>query len=133
MIFIDRSVPKGVANALKAVRNDVMWLEDQFPHGTRDVEWLEAAGRNGWLVITRDKMIRRRHGERQAIADHNVGCFCLVQSKDPTRWEYLKLLVTTLDEMERVFAETPRPFLFGVDRQGQFRQLELPAPSHAER
>jgi len=31
MIFIDRSIPKGVAEALKQVRDDVVWLEDVFP------------------------------------------------------------------------------------------------------
>ena len=34
MIFIDRSIPKGVADALKQVRSDVVWLEDVFPHNT---------------------------------------------------------------------------------------------------
>lgn len=36
MIFIDRSVPKGVAEAIKRVRSDVLWLEDKFPHDTPD-------------------------------------------------------------------------------------------------
>jgi len=44
--------------------------------------------------------------ERQAILDGRVGCFILTQGRDPTRWQYLKLLALTLDEMERVDART---------------------------
>ena len=36
MIFIDRSAPKGVAEAIKQVRDDVMWLEDRFQHDVSD-------------------------------------------------------------------------------------------------
>lgn len=123
MIFIDRSVPKSVAEAIKQVRDDVRWLEDEFPHGTPDPEWLGAVGRRAWLVVTRDKRIRYRPGEKQAIIDNRVGCFCFTQNSDPTRWGYLKLIVSTLDEMERLFAATERPFIFGVGREGAFRRL----------
>lgn len=123
MIFIDRSVPKGVAEAIKKVRDDVFWLEDRFPHDVKDEEWLMAAGKESWLVITRDKHIRTRPGERAKILDHGVGCFILNQKQDPTRWEYLKLLAKTLDEMEDKFATIPRPFIFVVDRNGVMRRV----------
>ena len=67
MIFIDCSIPRGVANALKAVRNDVLWLEDRFALDTEDRVWLAAAGTNDWLVISRDKKVITRPGERAAI------------------------------------------------------------------
>ena len=123
MIFIDRSIPKGVASALKAVRNDVRWLEDDFAHDTKDEDWLRNVGAKGWLVISRDKKIRSRLGERRALITHGVGAFCLTQRDNPTRWEILKLLVNTIDDMERTFAQVPRPFLYGVDRHGDFKRI----------
>ena len=123
MIFVDRSIPKSVAEALKLVREDeVAWLEDYFNHRTPDEEWLEAAGREGWLVISRDKRIRTRPGERAALQQHGVGCFILGQTGNPTRWEYLKLLARTLDEMVQRFEETPRPFIYVVNSAGSMRQ-----------
>ncbi len=124
MIFIDRSVPKpkGVAEAIKQVRDDIWWLEDKFPHDTPDEVWLAEAGANGWLVITRDKRIRTRPGERENIIRYGVGCFIINQKQDPTKWEYLKLIARTLDEMEEKFADTPRPFGFTIDRQGVMRR-----------
>jgi len=123
MIFIDRSIPKGVAEALKQVREDVYWLEDKFRHDAKEPEWLEEAGRNGWLVISRDKKIRTRPGERQALIQYKVGCFCLTQKQALSRWDYLKLLSGTLDEMERLFSETDRPFLYSVSRLGKFTRI----------
>ncbi len=122
MIFIDRSVPKGVADAIKQVRSDVLWLEDRFDHDAPDEVWLAAAGRAGWLVISRDKKIRSRRGQRQLIEKHGVGCFIINQKQDPTRWEYLRLIVGALDQMEDTFASTPSPFGFTIDRQGVLRR-----------
>jgi hypothetical protein len=123
MIFIDRSIPKGVADALKAVRDDVRWLEDVFPHDAKETVWLKDVGTWGWLVICRDKHIRTRPGERRALTENRVGCFVLTQRDNPKRWDYLKLLAKTLDEMERIFATTERPFLYGVGREGGFKRI----------
>src|SRR3990172_10076825 len=106
MIFVDRSIPKGVAGALKQVRDDVRWLEDEFQHDTKETVWLPEIGRRGWLVVSRDKKIRTRPGERRALLEARVGCFILAQKQNLTRWDYLKLLTATLDEMLRLFAST---------------------------
>jgi len=123
MIFIDRSVPKGVAAALKEVRDDVRWFEDEFDHDTKDTVWLPEVGRRGWIVISRDKKIRTRPAERQALLEARAGCFILTQKQHPTRWDYLKLLAATLDEMISLFTSTGRPFIFGVGRTGQFKRI----------
>ncbi|MPZ22455.1 MAG: hypothetical protein GEU28_02700 [Dehalococcoidia bacterium] len=113
-----------MAEALKLVRtDDVRWLEDLYPHWTKDSVWLPHAGKDGWLVILRDKKVRSRHGERALIEQHGVGCFILNQKTNPTRWQYLKLVATTLDEMERRFEETARPFIFTVDSVGGMRRV----------
>lgn len=123
MIFIDRSIPRSVANALKQVRDDVEWLEDRFAHDTPDPVWLTAAGQNGWLVLARDKKIRTRPAERQAIVDHRVGCFIVGQKRDPTRWGYLKLLVGAMGEMESVFAQQSRPFIYMLGASGRLTRF----------
>ena len=120
MIFIDRSIPKGVAEALKSVRDDILWFEDRFQHDTKDPVWLPVVGANGWLLIVRDKKIRTRPGERRILMASDVGCFIISQKKNLTRWEYLKLLTGTLDRMEDAFATTPHPFICRVDSAGKF-------------
>ena len=123
MIFIDRSIPKSVAAALKQVRDDVVWLEDAFPHRTTETEWLPEVGRREWLVISRDKKIRTRPGERRMLQEGKVGCFIIGQKKNPTRWEYLKLLAVTLDEMEEIFSSTQRPFIYVIHKDGRLSRV----------
>ncbi|MCY0898115.1 MAG: hypothetical protein OWU33_04140 [Firmicutes bacterium] len=127
MIFLDRSLPRSVARALRMVRNDVIWLEDwpAFDENTPDIVWLERAGQEGWIVVTRDKRIRTRPHERSALLRYGVGCFVLAQNRNLTRWEYLKLLTATLDHMETLFDTTPRPFIFAVYSDGSIRHVRL--------
>ena len=126
MIFIDRSVPKSVAEALKLVRNDdVRWLEDIYPHDIRDELWLPDAGAIGWLVVSRDKKIRSRSWQRELVRRHGVGCFIINQKRDLTRWEYLKLFANCLDEMVRRFVATPRPFMRLVSLTYALRDVPL--------
>lgn len=100
------------------VRDDVMWLEPRFRHDTPDPVWLREAGLNDWLVVTRDKKIRTRPGERRAIEQNNVGCFIVAQKRALSPWDYLKLLALTLEEMERRFAVETRPFIFNIGSTG---------------
>ena len=123
MIFIDRSVPRGVADAVKKMRDDVLWLEDVFPHDVSDEEWLAEAGQKGWLVITHDRKIRTRPGERRAIMDNEVGCFIMTYKQDLVKNEILALIASNLGEMEQKFETTPRPFIYTVSKSGEFREF----------
>lgn len=126
MIFFDRSIPKGVVEAVKQVREDVCWLEDVFSeHWIKDREWIPEIGARGWLVVSKDKKIRTRKEERRAVAEHDVGCFILNYKQPLNRWEILKLVASSLDEMEERFANTPRPFMYLIDKNGQFRVYPL--------
>ena len=73
--------------------------------------------------VMRDKKIRTRLWQRELVKRYDVGCFILQQKHDPTRWEYLKLFAGCLDEMERLYSVTPRPFMFLIDSNRNFRQF----------
>jgi predicted nuclease of predicted toxin-antitoxin system len=122
VIFIDRSIPRGVAEAVKRLREDVIWLEDEFPHDVPDEEWLAVAGQRGWLVITHDRKIRTRPGERRVIMENGVGCFIMTYRQDLKKEEIVALISATLEDMERRFEATPRPFIYTVSKSGEFRE-----------
>ena len=125
MIWIDRSISKRVTYALNLVRGDVQWVVDLYPQDTPDEVWLTGAGKAEALVILRDKKVRTRPNERRRIIEGRIGCFIVNQKKNPTKWDYLKLLTARLDEMERSHIELDRPFIVTMDSQGTFRQIEL--------
>ena len=123
MIFIDRSIPRSVADRLKEVRDDVLWLEDSFPHDVPDEVWLEEAGKRGWLVITHDAKFRTHPGERRAIMEHSAGCFILTYKQDLTKTDIFDLVVSVLETMEALFSRTTRPFIYSVNKNGEFRKI----------
>jgi len=126
VVFIDRSIPKGVAEALKQVRDDVCWLEDVFEEGwIKDREWIPEIGARGWLVVSKDKKLRTRREERRAVKENNVGCFILNYKQPLNRWGILKLVASSLDEMEARFANTPCPFMYTINGQGVFKPYDL--------
>lgn len=124
MIFIDRSIPEPVATALRQRlnRTDVVWLDEVFRQDTPDVVWLREVGRRGWMVISRDKKIRTRPGERQELLDAGVGCFILASKKDMTKADMTTLIENCLSRMECIFNLEPRPFIYTISGTGDFRR-----------
>lgn len=122
MIFVDASVPRTVADAIKRVRPDTRWKLDLFPPDTKDVVWLEAAGKQNWLVLTRDKHIRTRPGERRAIEDHGVGCFILGYKQDLKKEKVTEIALGALEHMEELFGRIERPFIYTITKNGDFNR-----------
>ena len=123
MIFFDRSILKGVVDAVKLVRDDnPVWLEDVFPNNPSigETEWMPIVGGYGWLTVMRDVHVRTRPEERRAIRESNLGCFNFNYKKNKSRWQTLQLVCATLDEMEDKFENTPRPFMYMVNGNGRF-------------
>ena len=129
MIFLDRSILKPVADAVKGVREDAVWLEDVFKeHWIGETEWMPIIGGYGWLTVMRDMHVLTRPEELRAVRESNLGCFNFNYKKNKTRWQTLQLLCSTLDEMEEKFASTPRPFMYVVNGNGAFTPIDLSRP-----
>lgn len=48
-----------------------------FGTGTHDVDWLPQVGARGWVLITKDKSIRKREIELRALRESGVRAFVL--------------------------------------------------------
>jgi hypothetical protein len=48
-----------------------------FPTGTQDVDWLPLVGERKWILITKDKNIRKREIEMRALNQARVRTFVL--------------------------------------------------------
>jgi hypothetical protein len=75
--FIDRSLGRKIAVDLRAAGFKIEEHSDHFVHDAPDADWLAEVGRRGWLVLTKDKAIRRNALEMAAIVAGNVSCFSL--------------------------------------------------------
>lgn len=66
--------------ALAAAGHDVRSWYDHFK-SVPDVEWLPTIGARGWVRLTKDKDIRRRPIEIQAILNCRVRAFVLAATE----------------------------------------------------
>jgi hypothetical protein len=78
LLFIDRCAwSRRLDEALRHADVPFIAHHERFADNLPDEDWLEIAGTEGWIVITRDKNIRRKPNEIQAYRDNNVIAFVL--------------------------------------------------------
>lgn len=125
------SVPVAVRHALALVRDDIVYAGGPGApkERTQDKDWLPVAGRNDWVVLKRDKKIRTRRWEREALIGAGLRTFCLTSAGNYTRWETLRLLAVRWNRIEEVAASIPGPYIYSVTWEG-VRALTLPGVRH---
>lgn len=81
-----------------------------------DETWLRDAGKNDWVVLTKDDAIRRRPAERDALNDAAVRVFCLTTAKLRGSEQTERFA----ENRHRILrqAKKPGPYIYGVYRDG---------------
>ena len=111
----------GVAQALQHVRGDITWPGGPgglVSDGAKVQDWLPVVGKAGLVVLTRDKRIRSRPLERQALLDHGVRACFQTTGGQLTLFEQLRLWLRWWNEIEKLVDEQPGPWLASVTRAG---------------
>lgn len=79
--FVDRSLGKSIVEGLRAAGLTVHSMADVYGEKRSqrldDEIWLRDAGKNDWIVLTKDDAIRRRPAERDALTEAGARVFCL--------------------------------------------------------
>lgn len=78
ILFIDRDAwSRTLGEALSAAGIRFIAHHQRFDPACPDPDWLEVAGREGWVVLTRDKDIRRRPRELAAVKSASAVLFVM--------------------------------------------------------
>jgi len=116
-----------VPEALRAAGADVRVHDDLFPSDARDVDWLQAAGAAGWVVLTKDQHIRINRLERGRLLAAGVKAFVLTAG-EVSGPEMASLFVGALAAITRLARRTGPGFIATVSKTGHVR-LILPEKS----
>jgi hypothetical protein len=98
-------------------------IEEGFPEGAEDVDWLPVVASRGWAVLTKDKRIRRRAIEHEALISAGVGAFVLAaggMGGDAIADAFGR----ALPRMVRIWQTRSRPFIATVTSSGRVTLLE---------
>jgi hypothetical protein len=85
-----------------------------------DSEWIADAASRGWPILMKDKRIRHRRAEIEAVATHRAKCFVITRG-DLTSADMLRRFIANKTAIFRVTA-TPGPYIYSV-QQDRLDQL----------
>ena len=108
-LFLDRNFGKhAVASRLRSEGMAVEMHDDHLSPGAPDEDWVALVGRKNWLAITKDRNIRYRTAELEAIRRHSAHVF-VIRMKNATGPEIAELLVKGGRRIARFATFTPPP------------------------
>ena len=114
VFFTDRDLGKQFPAILQQAGLDVERHDDHFAENTRDEEWLEVIGQQGWIAITHDSRIRYKPNELAAVVANRVALLVIVgHAPFP---ELAHSFVGTRIRIERFLSKHMAPFIAKVYR-----------------
>jgi PIN like domain len=92
---------------------------------TPDEVWLARAGVEGWVVITKDKLIRKRPIEHEALLASGVRAF-VFSGGNLSGVEMTESIIGSLPRMLRIIGKTPAPFIARITGSGDIAVIDQP-------
>jgi predicted nuclease of predicted toxin-antitoxin system len=126
VFFVDRSLGRRIIpGALRDAGEEVRVHDEHFPQNAKDEVWLAEAGKNQWVVLTKDKNIRYRAIEIQALVAAKVRAFVLAARGDLSGAEVGQIFVKALPAMKKLCHTAEPPFIARVSRDGSVTLIKL--------
>jgi hypothetical protein len=121
-LFLDRSLGRVTASRLREAGCIVHLIADHYLDDASDVpdeEWITEGCSNGWVLLTKDKRIRYRAEELEALQEGHV--FCLVSGNLDIA-QMTQAFLDALPRIERAATEESVGF-WHVYRDGQIKRM----------
>ena len=128
LLFIDRCAwSNRLGEALATAGVKFTPHHNHFEQACPDVDWLPVVGREGWVVVTRDKNIRRKPNEIQAFKENNVLAIVLSSgsSSQASAADTADLLLKLLPKLMRKIQASKPPTMLTVTLMGTISQVNL--------
>jgi predicted nuclease of predicted toxin-antitoxin system len=120
--FVDRSLGLKIVVDLRASGFQVEEHSAHFADDAPDAEWLAEAGRRGWVVLTKDKAVRRNALELAAIVTGQVACFSLGHGNLKAE-QMAQSFIAACSRMEKVLRRYDPPLTASVTSTGHVSLL----------
>jgi hypothetical protein len=124
--FFDNDVSSKLARAMKCLEGEdsVVHLTERYAQDTPDEEWLEDDGKEEMVLISRDRMIRKRAGEFLALRRHKVGAFFLT-GKGVGKWGEVRQVINAWENIKDLATRTRTPYVYQVSRHSKITRIQF--------
>lgn len=119
VFFLDRSLgEKTVPNRLKEFGLNIENHSAHFASDAEDVEWLEKCGANDWIVLAKDKNIKKNFLERQALFNAGIAAFFLTGGEYKGE-EMADAIIKSLKRIANLINSQQKPFIARINLSGK--------------
>jgi hypothetical protein len=137
--FVDRSLGGvTVPDALRKIGLKVEAHADHFDHDAPDTDWLKRCGEERWIVLAKDRAIKKNPLERQALISHGLAAFFLIKT-NATGEENASALIKAIHKIVGILENQRRPFIARIYASGDVelwvnhKNIDLMAEKEARR
>jgi len=124
-LFLDRSLGKHIiADRLRSEGMKVEVHDDHLPADAPDEDWLALVGRSGWVAITKDRNIRYRAAEIDAIRVYSARVI-VIRMKNASGPDLAELLAKGRRRIARFAARTTAPFVARMYGNGRLENFPI--------
>ena len=109
-VFVDVNLGTQIKQHLVEMGLDVVLHADHFAGRSDDVDWIPIVAREGWPVLTRDRQIKRRQLERQAVVEGALKFFA-IGSANADLATHVRLVRNHILTIKALSAWLPGPFI----------------------
>ena len=125
ILFIDRSLGRHIlSDELRNAGIPCEVHDDHLPQNAKDEEWLGLVGKKGWIAIGRDKNIRFREPEKNALLAADARLI-VVRAKDTTALDIAEILIKCINRIHRFDNNNYSPYIAGITRDGKITKYPL--------
>lgn len=113
---------KELSEALRKDGLSVHLSRDVFGRGVEDEVWLPKVGEHGWILLTKDRAIRRRPPELDALRKARVRALFFAAG-DMTSAQMISSFRAALPRIQRLVKREKPPFLWRITPSGKLEKL----------
>jgi predicted nuclease of predicted toxin-antitoxin system len=112
-----------VVETLRASGLTVVALDDHFAQDCIDEQWIPAVAKQAWVILTKDKAVRRRAGELEALRSHRAAAFILT-SGNATAKENAAVFLKARNKLLSLPTLYTRPLIATIGRGGKVSVID---------
>jgi len=123
IVFIDRCLGRyDVRHQLESAGVKVRLHDDHFGKDIDDETWIREVSESDWVILTKDKAIRRNPLEKQTLLECNAAAFILT-AKGLDGEQQAQAFLAALPRIQRSVLTFSRPLLATVSASGKITIL----------
>lgn len=117
---VDRCLPPGLADALRAAGVSAIFLHEEFPQDAEDALWIPAVAASGRVILSADTNIGKRPAEKRAVYYSAAKLIVLATKKNMTGATEIGAFVGFSGRLCEV-SQAPGPFIAKLYKSGDVR------------